>query len=200
MPRSGSRPPGVFGRPQSIYQLSGFDVEKLTSHEAGLKSEFLDHRLRVNLAAYYSDYSKHLTYLNQFECLGQRSRRKHPSTCRRSARRAAPSPGASTSRRRTRRRVSKLEVTAEPIPDLLVNLNAGYNDYDVGAKTPGAPGYVFPGNLPQLKENASIGAQYGIHLPAGTLTPRLDANYQSKQTFNPATATPHRGGSTPSPR
>src|SRR5262249_34431373 len=34
-----------------------FRPEKLTSYEAGLKSEFLDHTLRFNAAAYYYDYS-----------------------------------------------------------------------------------------------------------------------------------------------
>jgi iron complex outermembrane receptor protein len=185
---TGSRPPGVFGRPQSIYQLSSFDAEKLTSYEGGFKSEFLDHRLRLNLAAYYSDYSKHLTYLSQFECLAEappKTPRDLPSQC--------PVGGSiSWGRYITTPATAKgieLEATAEPIPDLLINLNAGYNEYEVGVKTPGAPGYIFPGNLVQPKENASLGVQYGIRMAAGTFTPRLDVVYQSKQTFNPLTAT-----------
>ena len=55
--------------------------------------------------------------------------------------------------------------------------------------TPGAPGYVFPGNLVQPKENGSLGVQCGVHMPAGLLTPRLDVVYQSKETYNPLTAT-----------
>ena len=171
---TGSRPPGVFGRPQSIYQLSSFDAEKLTSYEGGFKSEFLDHRLRLNLAAYYSDYSKHLTYLSQFECLGEsapKTPRDLPSQC-------PPGGSISWGRYITTPATAKgleLEATAEPIPDLLVNLNAGYNEYEVGVNTPGAPGYIFPGNLVQPKEKGSWGVQSAFHLPAGTLTPRLDA-------------------------
>jgi iron complex outermembrane receptor protein len=33
-----------------------FDPEKLTSYEIGLKSDWFDHRVRANLAAYYSDF------------------------------------------------------------------------------------------------------------------------------------------------
>ena len=185
---TGSRPPGVFGRPQSIYQLSAFDAEKLTSYEAGIKSEFLGHRVRVNLAAYYSDYSKHLTYLNQFECLGEappKTPRNLPSQC-------PPGGSITWGKYITTPAIAKgleLEATAEPIADLLVNFNAGYNKYDNGVHNPSAPGYTFPGNLVQPKENASLGVEYGVHFTAGTLTPRLDAVYQSKQTFNAASAT-----------
>lgn len=34
----------------------GFDEEELTSYEVGLKGDFLDNRLRVNVAAFYADY------------------------------------------------------------------------------------------------------------------------------------------------
>jgi len=37
-------------------QLDPFDPEKLIAYEAGLRSEFFDRRLRVNLAAFYYDY------------------------------------------------------------------------------------------------------------------------------------------------
>jgi iron complex outermembrane recepter protein len=34
----------------------GFDPEKVRTYEGGLKTEFLDHHLRVNLAGFYNDY------------------------------------------------------------------------------------------------------------------------------------------------
>lgn len=37
-------------------QLDPFDPEKLIAYEAGLRSEFFDRRLRVNLAGFYYDY------------------------------------------------------------------------------------------------------------------------------------------------
>jgi iron complex outermembrane receptor protein len=86
----------------------------------------------------------------------------------------------------------ELEATAEPLPGLLLNLDGGYNDYRSGVTTPGAPGYIFPGNVVQPHWNISGGAQYDARSPIGTFTPRLDWTYLSMQTFNPSvtTATP----------
>ncbi|MDB5447551.1 MAG: TonB-dependent receptor [Phenylobacterium sp.] len=40
----------------TVTDFSPFDPETVTDYEAGLKSEFLDHRVRFNTAAFYSDY------------------------------------------------------------------------------------------------------------------------------------------------
>lgn len=40
----------------TIEQLQPFDSENLYAYEIGFKSEFMDHRLRFNAAAYYYDY------------------------------------------------------------------------------------------------------------------------------------------------
>ncbi|HVY82728.1 MAG TPA: TonB-dependent receptor [Steroidobacteraceae bacterium] len=185
---TGTRPPGVFARPVTIYQLSSFDAEKLTSYELGFKSQMLDNHLRLNLATYYSDYSKRLTGLNRFECLGE----PPPKTPRLVASDCPPGGsvtwGAYITTPATVRGY-ELEAAAEPVANLLLNLNAGYNDFESGVKTLGQPGYLYPGNLIQPRVNASGGAQYHLHLPAGILTPRLDWVYQSKQTFNPRSST-----------
>jgi iron complex outermembrane receptor protein len=185
---TGTRPPGVFARPVTIYQLSSFDAEKLTSYELGFKSQLFDNHLRLNLATYYSDYSKRLTGMNRFECLGEappKTPRLVASDC---------PPGGSITWGgyiTTPAKVQgyEMEATAEPVANLLVNLNAGYNDFESGVKTVGQPGYLYPGNLIQPRMNASGGAQYHFHFPAGVLTPRLDWVYQSKQTFNARSST-----------
>jgi iron complex outermembrane receptor protein len=51
--RSGGQ--GTGGTPDPSF-FSGFSPEQLTSYEGGFKGEFLDRHLRVNVAAYYSDY------------------------------------------------------------------------------------------------------------------------------------------------
>src|SRR5690606_29723025 len=38
------------------FQVVPFDPETLTAYEVGLKSDFFDRLLRLNLAAFYSDY------------------------------------------------------------------------------------------------------------------------------------------------
>ncbi len=185
---TGSRPPGVFARPVTIYQLTPIPPEKLLSYEVGLKSEFFDHRLRANLAAYYSDYQKRLTYLNDYQCLGQAPPPTPvvlPSQC---------PPGGSVTwgmyiATPAKDEGMELETSAEPLPGLVINLDGGYNDFRSGVTQLGQPGYLFPGNLVQPRWNISGGAEYAIRTPLGVLTPRLDWVYQSLQTFNPLSAT-----------
>jgi iron complex outermembrane receptor protein len=180
---TGTRPPGVFARPVTINQLSSFDAEELTSYEVGFKSTLLNNTLRVNVGAYYSDYSKRLTGINGFECLGEsapKTRRMVASDC---------PPGGSITwggyiTTPAKLQGVELEATAQPMDDLLLNLNAGYNEFESGVKTLGQPGFLFPGNLIQPRLNASAGGQYRFRFVAGILTPRLDWVYQSKQTFN----------------
>jgi iron complex outermembrane receptor protein len=149
----------------------------------GFKSMFLNRRLRTNIGYYYSDYSDRLTGNNGFECLGESA----PKTRRLTA--AECPPGGSVTwggyiTTPAKLQGLELELTAEPFDDMLVNVNAGYNDYKSGVKTLGAPGFLFSGNLIQPRTNMSAGAQYRIRFVAGNLTPRIDWQYQSKQTFS----------------
>ena len=52
----GFRSGGFNGRPFSPADLTSFAAETVTSYEAGVKSEWLDRRLRLNVAAFYNDY------------------------------------------------------------------------------------------------------------------------------------------------
>ncbi len=47
---------GISPRPYFPQQILGFGPEKLQAYEVGLKSQLFEHRLRVNLAAFYNDY------------------------------------------------------------------------------------------------------------------------------------------------
>ena len=53
----GFRSGGFNGRPFSLSGLAPYGPETTTSYEIGLKSEWLDRRLRLNLAGFYTDYS-----------------------------------------------------------------------------------------------------------------------------------------------
>ncbi|HEV7716917.1 MAG TPA: TonB-dependent receptor, partial [Steroidobacteraceae bacterium] len=156
---TGSRPPGVFARPVTINQLSSFDGEELTSYEAGVKTMWFDNHLRVNLGAYYSDYSKRLVGINGVECLGEA-----PPKTRRDVAAQCP-PGGSVTwggyvTKPATMQGLELESNLELFRDLLLNLNAGYNEYESGVKTVGTPGYLFSGNVIQPRFNTSAGAQY----------------------------------------
>lgn len=53
----GFRSGGFNGRPTELSLITSYDPEYLTSYELGFKGEWLDHRLRSNMAIYYNDYS-----------------------------------------------------------------------------------------------------------------------------------------------
>jgi len=67
----------------------------------------------------------------------------------------------------------------------------GYNHFKSKVTDPIAPSYIDPVNLPQPEWNANSGLQYGIGVPGGALTPRLEWTYQSKATFNGTPALPY---------
>jgi iron complex outermembrane receptor protein len=184
---SGSRPPGITTIVNSIYQLQAIPQEELVSYEGGVKSEFLEHRLRVNLTGFYSDYSKRNVTQIQFQCLAQApppSPVPLASDC--------PPGGAinwyTTVSRPATIRGFEFETTAEPIERLLLNLSGGYNHFVDGVTTLGQPGYIAPGNLPMPEWNMTGGVQYGMHYFDGMFTPRVDWVYQSESTFDPESA------------
>jgi len=185
---TGSRPAGISTIVFTKYQLYQFPAEHLTSYEVGLKNEFFDHRLRLNVDGFDMDYSTRITGETEWECLsGPNSTppRPVPLTADCGSNPFVPwilSVGAP----------AKIvgfegELTAEPIPGLLLNSDVGYNHFTSGVSTLGQPGFVYPGNFPQPQWNASAGAQYTIRLPGGgSLTPRLNWVFESLQTFGPA--------------
>jgi iron complex outermembrane receptor protein len=179
---TGSRPAGITTIVNTIWQLSRYPAEELTAYEAGIKSEWFNNRLRLNLAAFYSDYPSRLTSQAGFQCLGE----PPPPTRRLSADECPPGGAIGWSITiGTPAEIEgvELELVAAPIDGLRINLSGGYNHFINGVKEPNQPGYLAPGNLPMPEINASAGIQYAIPFFGGTLTPRLDANYTSKQTF-----------------
>lgn len=54
---TGFKAGGYNGRPAIAAALQSFDEEELTSYEAGIKSQWLDNRLRLNGAVFFSEYT-----------------------------------------------------------------------------------------------------------------------------------------------
>jgi iron complex outermembrane receptor protein len=53
---AGSKSGGFNGRAQTADEFNSFEPEKVTTFEVGLRSDWLDERVRVNVTAFYSDY------------------------------------------------------------------------------------------------------------------------------------------------
>jgi iron complex outermembrane recepter protein len=53
---SGFKSGGFFARTQNAFDINSYDPEYVDTYEIGLKSEWLDNRLRFNATAFYSEY------------------------------------------------------------------------------------------------------------------------------------------------
>jgi iron complex outermembrane receptor protein len=177
---TGHKGGGVNPRPFTAAEVVPFGTEKLTSEELGLKSEWFDHRLRINADVFTSQYKDLQLNANRTTATG------------------VPFAGIYNV---GRARISGLEaeVDVEPVSGLLIQGSTGYEHYKtvslgtaVGCQDPsvanpvngvncvaGNPGYADkPVFTPDW--NASLGVQYAINLGGrGVLTPRLDASYRA---------------------
>jgi iron complex outermembrane receptor protein len=138
-----------------------FSPEKLTSYEAGFKSEYLQHRLRVNGAAYYYDYKDYqaLIYTVSLEQLIVNADAKHVG--------------------------AELEAEWAPNESWRFGLGAAYVDAivkDVDTRGNGIKGDFTPGNAPRWTGNALI--RYTFPLYRGHAALQLDGNYLSRFWFN----------------
>lgn len=159
---------GVNPRPYYVLQVRPFQPETVKSFEVGLKTQLFDHRMRFNIAAFYNKYKDIQMTLGSCPDLVPPGA---PPACYLPA-----NVGDAT--------IKGVEAETEfrPISGLLIDASASYLDFQydkVGASTmvlltdkpPFTPKYKF-----------STGVQYEAGLGgAGTLTPRVDFQYQSEQ-------------------
>jgi iron complex outermembrane receptor protein len=166
---TGYRTGGTNSRPFSTLQLNSYGPETIASYEVGAKTDWFDHRLRVNLTLYDAEYANTIVPIATTDASG------------------APwvenvNLGSSTNQG------VELEVTAAPTDDLLLTGNFSYIDSQTNP-APGAPaGFVDPlGTIPVgspvalfPKTQFNLSASYTFHLGegAGQLTPRIDYNWQ----------------------
>ncbi len=186
---TGSRPPGITTQVNTQQQLSAYEAEVMTSYEGGLKTEFLNHRIRINGDVFYADYKKRLAQELGYQCLGQPGTPTWMPTTNGCSSFANPSavPWQITTVTPAVVDGVEWEVTAKPIDALLINWSGGYNHFKSLVRGVSEPGYVYPGNLQQPEWNMGAGIQYTIPVLKGQFTPRVDWSYQTRQTFNPNT-------------
>ena len=162
---TGYKAGGANPRPLGPRQLTTFGPEKLKAYEIGIKSELFDRRLRLNLAAFRSDYTGLQLEARALDLDGL------PSFLR-------------TNVGSARIQGVEAEFQARPTGGLLLEGSLGYLDFkyrDITAAVgvPGGPCQtcVTP-NTPKWKLSGAI--QYDIATPIGTIAPRIDYAYQSK--------------------
>jgi iron complex outermembrane receptor protein len=178
---------GVNPRPFFPQQVLPFGPETLQSWEAGFKSDLLDRRVRLNVAAFFSKYKDiQLTLTN---CTVQAGA-GFGAPC------ALPVNAGDAEMKGI-----EAEATLRPVDGLLIDASAAFLDFDykefasfttpTGTVSVGGPSNInapqfgdYPAFTPRWKW--SIGAQYEVLLgSAGSLTPRLDVAYQGDIHTNP---------------
>lgn len=166
---------GINPRPFTPVAAVPFGPETLNAYEIGLKSDLFNRLVRLNLAAYHSDYSNLQLSANGLDNSG------------------APSIIVSNAGN-ARINGAEAELEIRPVDGLQIDMSASYTDFKIqalgaAAGVAGGPSLESkaPGT-PEWKYNA--GLQYRAELGNGaTLTPRFDVYYQSK-VFNEWTNNP----------
>ena len=161
--------------PTSPYSTA-FDPEYAKSYEIGLKSEFFERRLRANMAAYLADYTNLQTRTIDpvFHLLGVHN------------------AGSA------RTKGVELQLLTKPTPALTLGANVAWEravytsfSYDSAGTLIDYAG-KFLDEAPEWMFN--LNASYRFQLPhRGTLTPRIDASYQSHVYYTEANVSPYDG-------
>ena len=184
---TGSRPGGLTTIVNTPRQLTPTPAEELIAYEAGVKADFFDRRLRMNLSAFYTDYKKVSFTLQGFECVAEPTIVFHPirTECNAFANNGSVNYFISVGIP-AKIRGLEWEISALPTDNLHLDWSGGYNKYTSGIKTPGQAGYNFPGNHRQPTWNMHADAYYDFETSIGTFTPRLDWTWQSQQDYDPS--------------
>jgi len=151
-----------------------FGPETVKAYEAGVKSEFFDHRLRVNAAAFFTDWNN--IQLTLSGC---------PVGC------PTTSPFYYGNGGDAHIKGFEVETEANPIEHWLITAALGYSDFkyvrlNTAANSDNDPtGLTFDSPQPDApKWKVSLGTQYDLDLgSAGTLTPHVDYVVQSRVYF-----------------
>lgn len=167
---TGFKGPGINPRPSAFQFATSFKEEELESYEIGGKTQWLDDRLRANVAAFLSNYTDLQLSI--------------PANLNNV-------PGSTISNAgKVRITGVEVELQAELAPNLLIDATGAWLKYDIrdlgaAAGVPGGPskGDIAP-YVPERK--AAVGIQYTTDLgAAGSITPRLDYSWQSTSYADP---------------
>jgi iron complex outermembrane receptor protein len=157
---------GANPRPFNVAQAVPHNPETLKAYEVGFKSTLFDRRVRLNGAAFLNKYDDILVTVSSCPFPGY-----------------APAPCAlPLNAGKADVKGFELELNAEPIDGLLFDASLAYLDFDYKEINPVAvsSGIGLEDDGQYIQDwQWSAGAQYEIDLGAsGTLTPRVDVNFE----------------------
>jgi iron complex outermembrane receptor protein len=167
----GYRTGGVnFRGSNTVESFSSFAPETVTEYEVGLKSQWFDHRLRLNIAAYHDDYKNIQRSVSIATFSGV------PST-------------VVTNAASAKINGMELESAFRVTPEFTLEANAGLTDAYYGrfVDITGNRSHESFG-IPKWVAGAS--ARYERSTPFGLATARLDFRYQTGVILEPSTPTP----------
>jgi len=157
---------GFNGRAQSLAEIDSFDPEYMKSYEVGVKSQWFERRLLLNLAAFYNDYSDiQLTSI-----------------------RAVQGVIVAVTENAGKARIQGLEVelAAQPIKPITVRAGIGYTDAKYTKLDPGATVTLDTKLVKAPKITGNLTADYEFALgTAGSLAFGGDASYRSSYFMDP---------------
>lgn len=164
----GFRSGGFNGRPFAPADLTAFGPETTTSYETGIKTEFFDRRVRLNLAAFYNDYKDIQVTATTTNAAGQFVV-------------VTGNAGKATVKG------LELELQTRPTSNFELFGSVGYSENSLREN----PGFSFGAReLPNApKWSVSGGGQYTVPIgDTGDLVFGADASYRSRSLpqFNPA--------------
>ena len=147
---------------------TSFLPEQVTDYEVGVKSEFWDHRVRLNVDGYFSKY-ENIQRTVLVAGIG-----------------GGPETAVLNAANANIKGV-ELALTIRPATALTVSvtgsfIDAGYTRYIDPLTLANYSDHVFPG-VPRWQGDVST--QYTYALPVGTLKSTLDYNYQSRVNYSP---------------
>ncbi len=153
---------GTNPRPFYASQAISFNPESLTNWEAGIKTDLFDRHLRFNLTGFYGIL---------------RDAQIGVSTCPDGSTPCAALINAGNAHEKG----FEAELTARPVDGLTIDGALSYLDFKYTSLSPLVTGVELSDPLPGApKWKWTLGAQYQAQLgDYGSLTPRVDASYQS---------------------
>jgi iron complex outermembrane receptor protein len=160
----GFRAGGFNVRGAVALNFAPYDPEITTEYEVGAKMEFLDRRVRLNVAAFYTDY-KNIQVSSRVFAMGL-------------------SATAINNAAKGRVRGIEAELLLRPFKGLNISasgsiLDPKYTEFLDG--TVDRSGQPFS----SAKHSATLAIDYTLRTPIGDLTPHFDYSYKSTQYFQP---------------